>query len=347
MSGKNKFRKEIEEFLDANPRVTYFDRQYILNDHNLERGADDVLDIIMDFIDDPKIQTLGCKSTFETGKTSMLKKIIEKCASQKILCFTHRKHSSKKLYPFEDLGFVNYLDVEGSLYTYDKVVVHVDSIHRLRASEDSGIIFKEYDLVIIDEITNVMHEHAKYPDSGTRFEDMETIMDSAWKVILLDSEFNRIFKILLEKYEYRLIYNEYDSFRKKFKLSGDKKLFINEIFSLIDSGKNICLIVDSNAQAKAFSQLISKVKPDTKQCLHTDEIDLQLNEEHEDVNTYWNQFQVLIYPMIIKGDADFHIEHFDKMFYASGDAGSDLDYGYFMRTISRIRRLKSGELLVL
>lgn len=332
---------EEQKFLENNPKVLRFSRQYILNDQDLSQSSDEVNNMVLTFLEDPNIKMLGCRSAMETGKTTLLMKMLQRQQPQKVLCLTHRHISSKKLYPFQELGFINYLDVEGSLQDYDKVIMNVDSIQRLGSDEN---IREKYEWLIMDEMNDIMMNVKNTHNSDLKFQTLSLLLGFASKVIVLDMDFNEGFRTMfLERCEYRLLYNAYQPYPRNLQMTRNKQLFVKNIIEMIDAGKNIAIMTTTHQKALFISHKLTETRPRIKQYLHTNESNMQLKTNNKDVNTLWNQFQVLIYPMPIIGDADFNIEHFDKIFYF---LGRDIcDSGYLFRTIFRIRCVRDNNVL--
>ena len=326
---------EIETFLNTpNPHIQKFCRRPIFDTTN----GDSINEIIITFMDNPNIRALGCRSAMETGKTYLLTRMLQRAQPSRVLCVTHRYFSSKRQYPLEDLGFTNTLN--GSFSDFKKVIVHIDDIPKLKTADG----FRKYDWIIMDDVIDIMRYFHELKDSFTIFDQLMNIIRNSMKLIMFDVDFDQGFKTILETFgEYRLIYNTFQSFPLKIYMDRDKNHFIKMIYDYIDDNKNICIMTGTFKKALAVSKELRENRPTAKQCFHTSETDIQLRTKSKDVNTFWDKFQILIYPMTVKGDADFTIEHFDKMFYFLGDEACDPSY--FLRTMYRVRRLKDRDII--
>ncbi|AGD93093.1 hypothetical protein LBA_01177 [Megavirus lba] len=339
---------ESEEFIDD---AYQLNQQYLLQYPNMTNILDNWID---------KKKTLAIKSAMGTGKTTLIRHVLDTCNMKKILWITHRQTLTKSLYgSFKDYGFVNYMDVQESLFEYDRVIVQIDSLLRIKYYDifDDKTYFKRYDLIIIDEIEGCLsHYESPFlnkPDADSRdiFNFMMKIISTSKKLIVLDADIGIRTKLLIENTgnsisnnDYVFINNTYKPVTKNFIITNDEADFDKKIFIDIKAKKNICVV---SMSASAINKLsIELNKMNIKHVTHTSKSNDKLKNELENVNDFWAKYQVVMFsPSIISG-IDFNKKHFDKMYciIRSGVKGT-CDPRSFLQMVGRIRHLNNYDIL--
>ena len=299
--------------------------------------------------------TLAIKSPMATGKTTMVKHILEEYNFKKILWITHRQTLTKSTFgSFNKYGFVNYLDVDGNLFKHDKVIVQVDSLMRITDFDDFGgrIKFNKYDLVIIDEIEGCLsHFNSPFlnrPDFTARdlFDFMIRIINYSNKLLLLDADINVRTKLLVEHFGNAIVINNsYMPMEKQFDIMNDSELYHKCLYTDVKANKNICVVSMSSNAVEDIS--IELTKMDIKHVLHTSKTDDKLKNELEHVNDFWTKFQVVLYSPTIESGIDFNAEHFDKIYCVLADGNLTCSQRAFLQMVGRIRKIRNSKILCL
>ena len=205
----------MDDFID---NAVQIDRQYLLDGKIKEQSDDIVNKKIVEWLESEKIKTLVIKSAMGTGKTTMIKEILEDDKSlKKILWITHRQTLTKQIYgSFKSLGFKNYMDVDGCLIKENKIIVQIDSIMRIREYEEDDINFNQYDLVVIDEIEgNMNHYNSPFLKKSNysardKFKFVIECIENAKKLLVLDADLGMRTKLFIDNFgSYTMIYNNY------------------------------------------------------------------------------------------------------------------------------------------
>ena len=120
---------------------------------------------------------------------------------------------------------------------------------RIRKYDEYDIIFKQYDLVIIDEIEgNMNHFNSPFlekPHHSARdkFKFMVECIDSAKKLLVLDADLGMQTKLFIDHFgTATIINNNYKPIKKCFTVTNNCVLFDKKIFEDINNGKKICII---------------------------------------------------------------------------------------------------------
>nr|URM61807.1 DEAD-like helicase [Mimivirus sp.]URM62532.1 DEAD helicase [Mimivirus sp.] len=139
------------------------------------------------------------------------------------------------------------MDTDGCLYDHDRIIIQIDSFLRITKDyNDDPIIFKHYDLVIIDEIEgNLNHYNSpflKNQDCPVRkkFKIMTECIDSARKLLVLDADLSMRTKLFIDHFssisdsqnKYLFINNTFKPIKKSFIITNDRCSF-EKIFLMI------------------------------------------------------------------------------------------------------------------
>ena len=332
---------EMDDFLEEAQQI---DSQFILKCKKVLIYLDNWFD---------KHKALCIKSAMATGKTFTIEYIINTYEFKKILWITHRQSLTKSLYgKFKKHKFKNYMDIEGELYDYDRIIVQVDSLMRIAQRDllENKMTFQKYDLVIIDEIEGCLnHFHSPFlnkHDFNARelFGFMIEIIKGSDKLLLLDADVNIRTKLFVEQFESSIVINnKYKPQQKIFTITNDPDLFENKIFTDVKNKKNICIISMSSNALERIADKLAKLK--IKYVMHTAKTDDKLKVNLEDVNNFWINYQVVLFSPSIESGIDFNVEHFDKIYSIIRDGPLTCSQRQHLQQIGRIRHIKDNNVL--
>lgn len=342
----------MDDFIDT---ATQINQQYlIMNGEINKKPIEPVKDLIKEWLANDGIKTLAVKSAMGTGKTTMIHKILDYDKSiKKILWITHRQTLSKQIYgAFKEHGFKIYLNENGCLFEHDRVIVQVDSVMRIRKYRDSNITFRQYDLVIIDEIEGCLnHFNSPFlekPDHSARdkFKFILECIDSAKKLLVMDADIGMRTKLFIDNLgKATIINNNYKPITKIFTVSNDSEAFNKKIFDDIKKKKNVCII---SMSASALESMVTDLQDkNINFVMHTSKTDDKLKDGLEDVNNFWTKYQVLLYSPTIESGVDFNAEHFDKIYCILKDGQQTCSQRGFLQMVGRIRQIKDPNILCL
>ena len=334
---------EVNDFLENAYQI---DSQFILKCKEVPTYLDYWFD---------KHKVLCIKSAMATGKTFTIEYIINTYKFKKILWITHRQSLTKSLYgKFKKHKFKNYMDIEGELYDYDRIIIQVDSLMRITQEDlfesKRKITFQNYDLVIIDEIEGCLN-HFNSPflnkhefNARQIFNVMIEIIKGSNKLLLLDADVNIRTKLFVENFESSItIYNKYEPQQKIFTVTNDKDSFETKIFDDVGKGKNVCVVSMSSDALERIAEKLAKQK--IKYVMHTAKTDDKLKVDLEDVNNFWIEFQVVLFSPSIESGIDFNEKHFDKIYSIMRDGPMTCSQRQHLQQIGRIRHVKNNNIL--
>ena len=302
-----------------------------------------ILTLMQKWYVDEAIKSIAFKSQMGTGKTVLLSKLLNHYKFKRILWITHRQTLTNSLIEtFKLLGFESYLDC-AHINTIDKVIIQVDSLHKLL--NDSRI--PKYDLIIIDEIeSNLNHFNSAtiIHMRETIFELLKVIVTDSTKIIALDADFdNRAYTYLSYFGQVQVIVNTKIKNIRHFKWTSDKDYYIYKILADLKQGFNIVI---ASMSAGFLDELEEElIKANYKYTKHSGKSDDSLKNNLKDVNTYWQQFQCVLYSPSIEAGVDFSAVHFDKLY--SVISARSCSPRSFLQMTGRVRTLKDNNVLTL
>jgi len=290
------------------------------------------------------VHNKGCfaiKSSMGTGKTQLLKKIIEKnFSNQRILYLSHRQTFTQNIYgTFKDLGFYNYLDGISEISTHDKIILQIDSLKHLFNIQNKIQIF---DFIILDEIESLL-AHLSSPTLADKRHVvcliLEQLLTKAKWVICMDADFNTRSYEFLTKIGKKptIIINDFRTVRKKFMFDNRYEIRYYQLLEDIKNKKNICIICLSKNTLDDIYERIIKALPKVNIIRYTSMTDDEQKTALNNVNAEWIKYQVVMYSPTIESGLDFNKEHFNKIycFLSSGSCSPRS----FIQMVGRIRTI--------
>lgn len=305
--------------------------------------------------------TILLQSQMGTGKTVQLFDVIK--SYQRVILLSARRSYSMFIQSellTLDLGFKNYMDLRGHLSGYNKLILQVESLHRIAWE------YQLYDLVIMDESESLLFQMNSVGTHGSHhkenYEILERVVREAGKVIAMDAFVNmRSFQFLdsLRGSDMALrkmclfIHNTYQPYdRKAMELcvvSGNCVLpdfagLVQQCQEFAAAGKRIVFVCTSKTKGQGLFELLKgqgytvlfHSSEDSKE-----EKDILLN-----VRTEWAKYQIVIYTTTITvgvSYSDVPVEsEFDELFlYATASCALPRDIA---QALLRARVIKSNRL---
>lgn len=307
---------------------------------------------------------MAIKSPMNTGKTTLIKGILDYHPFNRILWITHRQSLAKNIKGnfAEKYGFVCYMDDKGSMSPnkHNRVLISVDSIKRVIDKGEWGI----YDLIIIDEVESVLNHFGASTMTNKKMnkspEGIFNIIDALineslknkGKLLLLDADFHlRAYLFMISYGKHIFINNEYDTIKKNFIIVNDEQKYYKQIMKDLKNKINIVIVGMNTASIKHVEGLINEHNKENKYkisyIMHTSKTDDKQKKILENVNTEWIKYQCLLYSPTIDCGVDFNIVHFAKMYAILEDGYNTTSQRGFIQMIGRIRQLESQDIITL
>jgi hypothetical protein len=322
------------------------------------------------------------KSPYGTGKTTMIKEIINKSIQKnkdvRIVFLVMRQSLARSIeLEFESMGFINYLNkikkhtksfINGSSFNVitkyesikqeidhntNRVIISLDSLPRINNyTYESPINIKPYDIVICDEFCSLL-SHFSYQQMNAKefiYKLFHKIIKTAKKnVYFLDGDISNREISYLENYlEYTGVptFNTAKGNSYNIKITYDQDYYLREILDDLKKGKNVCVISTSASFCDKLEALLKDAGYDSTKVFkitgRSSDIDKQ---SLVNVNQLFIQYRLVIFSPTISVGVDFNQRHFDKI-YGQICLESITPREYW-QMLARIRTITDPNILIL
>ncbi len=336
-------QNEIEQQkLITHKITTWGEGQVVKAIRDLERGVqlfqkrtmfDDLKQFQKHTYTDPQLRpfeltrTLCVQAHMKMGKTKALLDHINKHFSSELRPPVIRIVSFRQTFSgnlkekFPD--FTLYSDVKERLLTQRKLIIQVESLHRLGILDNADPV----DLLVLDECESIFEQF----DSGLlrnfsgSFAAFQWLLRYSKHVICMDAYLsNRTFNTLrrmrpgFEKDDSGVIYhcNRHRNAKDdQYHFTVDKDMWYGVLYSALDNDEKIAVPMSSLTEAKSLVRIIQKRYPDKSVKLYSSETAMSEKKEHfANVNLHWAQYDVLVYTPTVSAGVSFEEKHFHKVF---------------------------------
>lgn len=342
-------RNTIEK---ANYDSIKIEREYLLDrDENIKDCKTDFTKLLYDiFKNKESSDIIAIKSPYDTGKTTILKKIFDEFDPESVLMPTYRCSLGNDLYGnFKDYGFDFYQD---GFFNSEKLIVQLESLHKViynynDVTNENKIICEipSYDCVVIDEIEGLLNqfESKTMKNASETFSILKGIIHNSKKIILLDGDFhNRSYYFMsLFKKNKTIIENTIMKCKDRYVFMNQIDEFEEKLDKDIKEDKNIVLISMSAKLAEFYKTKYKEYDP----IVHTARSGKKNNIILKDVTKHWSQCSLLIYSPTVEAGISFDVvNHFDKRYVIL--ANDSCSQRSLLQMINRVRKVNDSEINV-
>lgn len=294
-------------------------------------------------------RTLIVHAAMKMGKTKALRKYVNTYFASKLRRDVIRYVSFRQTFSGnikEKFGdFTLYSDVVGPL-NQDRLIVQVESLHRM----EIGI--EPPDLLILDECESIFEQF----DSGLlrsfneSFAKFQYLLKYSKHVICMDAGVSdRTYRILDsirggEGMTYHACIHK-NSLADRYLITGCKGKWFGMLYSALAADEKVAIQISSLTEARAIEAGVRKKYPGKVVKLYSSEtLQSEKREHFADVNTYWQQCDVLMYTPTVSAGVSFEVRHFNRCFGYFTDQSCPVET--CMQMIGRIRDVSSHEYVV-
>jgi hypothetical protein len=353
-----RFYKQEEEKKD----IIKFSSRYLLPEkfkgaYNKEKINDtnDLLQKnVIKLFNDDEIKSLSLKSPYGTGKTQMIKSIINTFNPKTILWITYRKTLTNNIIGGEkfgeEYGFKSYQE---NKFDADRLIIQLESILKLSGQmsffDEEYSQYPSYDLVIIDEVESILSQFNSPTFKGASkecFEFLQNVIINSDKLLVLDGDIsNRTYKYIDTFGKCINLVNDIKINKRTFKITHQRNSFIETIDKDLDENKKVVIVSMASTQCETFSNRLKEKYP--KKCIlsYTGSSSDTTKKDFNDVDNIWDKADVLIYSPTCEAGVNFDKKHFDKMYGIFTDK-STTPRG-LLQMFARIRQINENEILIL
>jgi hypothetical protein len=338
------------------------------NSHHSLHCADSIIDWDEEYDSETMmpypLKPLVCiKAGMGVGKTKLLTTdFITQFASApdtKCLFITYQILLSKKyinaLFKF---GFVNYLDVERDIHE-NKIIVCLDSIHRIKTSH--------FDFIFIDEALSVLlHFNSHLMNNvSTVCTIFDSLICQAKHIYLLDAcvdntlIYNFVSYLSHEKHikphwtkntHIRVSNRQCTAYVNK--ASSGKKCLemeaIERVCSLLLEGKKVVVSSSTKTFTNAVELTIKQRFQDKFKYIvyNGDSSKNEIAEHAQNIHEVWSQQDLIVYSPTIGAGLSFEEQHFDVLvgFFANSSHTASVDF--CLQQLFRVRQLTEGTMIL-
>jgi hypothetical protein len=215
-------------------------------------------------------------------------------------------------------GFISYQDVEGPL-TQKRLIVQAESLHRIDMSLSSSIAPKG---LIIDESEAVFEQwgSGNHKSFNKGFAVFEWLLKNAEYVICMDANISdrtfNILKKLRPDFPIFLHHNTYkNAVEDTYYLTTDQEKWLGLLYSKLEVGERVAIPINSKIEANTiYRQIITKFPNLAVKLYSADTLKSEKMEHFSDVNTYWAEYDVIIYTPTVSAGVSFEIPYYNSIF---------------------------------
>lgn len=333
-----------------------FESRYLLD---MQRKLDDATTLaenINKFFEDPSLKTLNIKSPYDTGKTQLIKAILNKQTNVKqILWLSYRQTLTTDVeQTMGEFKFKSYLD---GAYDAERLIVQVESLGKLFHFANIGKRMKKvpsYDMVIIDEAESVLRQyHSTATFKGLSFDTFNLMVHiirsslKTGKLITLDGAMSNRTYNFIETFGASInLVNNINFNTKTLLIRTNTEQFIKDALDDLADGQKLVVPTMSSQCGQEIEARIRKQFGDTKRILFyyskTNDAD---KRDIAKIYELWMQADVVIFTPTIEAGVNFDMPHFDKI-YGFINSGSCTQEAFF-QMLARVRKIECDNIELL
>lgn len=279
------------------------------------------------------------------GKTKALRNYLDTHfkGNKNIIFITFRKtFSASVLKTFSE--FKMYDTFKGTISAREtpKVIVQVESLHRIEASDVAP------DLIILDEVESIFDQfnsglHKFFVKTCSIF---QYLLSYSKNVICMDANLSdRTYNILRTMRPQHPISLHENTFKKaandRYFITYSINDWLGNVIRDLDNNKKIVIPINSLTDAKMLHKIITSRYPHKSIRLYSSETPQSEKKLHfSDVDKYWS-VDVLIYTPTCSAGVSFEKKHFDSLHAYFTDSSCNVEASRQM--LGRVRNLNSGK----
>jgi hypothetical protein len=274
----------------------------------------------------PEYKSLGLKSMYGTGKSTMIKKILTDTTTfQKVLIVTHSPSIAAKYFK----SFIGFNLSINNIFTSNKLICLIDHIHKVP-------ITTEYDLIIIEEAISLF-EHIGLPEHPNKqYVSLHNLLKLSKKIIACDEDYDIFANSVVTFFGKSIVMeNTYRHNSKNITCIKYDCTFEASMIKDLNSKKNIHLTCMNENVAKQYEKKFAKYNP-----LICSKVEDLINLEDK-----WLKHQLVIVTPIVGPCTLFKKKHFYKLYIVLDD--NNVSPRIMLRMIQNVRKVETSDVIIL
>ncbi len=291
-------------------------------------------------------QTLLVRAQMGLGKTKALRTFLQANANDydRIIALTFRQTFASEMHAkLASLGFQHYQKCPPGELTAARIILCVESLHRLRVAAGDKV------LLLLDESESILEQAngplRKHPDVLAR---VYWLLKAATAVIAMDANLGvHTLDLLRNRYRADSVFGYHENLMQK---GGDREYFYttskptweSSLVAALRARRRLVIVSNSKAEALVCKQLVRDEWPEARLGVYTgEEPDDDVKALHfADVNQYWAELDVLDYTPTVTAGCSFEVvDHFEELFAIFGNRTTTVETSRQM--MHRVRHLSS------
>lgn len=286
--------------------------------NRLEYDEPELRDLVPENQDIP--QTICIDAPMKIGKTKKLLELLKKRftgANLRICILSFRRTFGDHIYErFRDEGFELYSKIAGDLISYNRIILQVESLHRLPT-------VLPYDLLIMDECESIFDQinSGLFSNFSHSYAAFEWLLKYSKHVICMDAYLSqRTYKILTLHRSIPGLFLHKNTFKRAeedtYFIYESKGRWLDLLLEALKGNKRIVVPCNSLQIANIVYELIkSKLDTSKKVAIYSSESDGSIKvRDFSNVDKYWANYDILIYTPTVSAGVSFERIHFDLLF---------------------------------
>jgi len=298
------------------------------------------------------------KANMKMGKTKAVIKMLEKNGyltdeSRIIIPSFRRTYSAETNAKFNNFSLYSNINENSiDLNTYPKLIIQIESLHRINTMKSIRKDGSSCDILILDEIESIWDQF----NSGNFIDYLGAVNTFKWlisgsiKIIImdafLDSRTEILFSKLIDNFEkhtnkYTNLYNPSKDI-KYIMCESDKWL---SLLSKKARSNNIAIFTNSINEANNIYTYLSdysQVKKENMMIYSSETLESVKRTHFSDVNKYWSSYKIIICTPTISAGVSFELNHFDYIFGLFTNMSCNVET--CMQMMGRVRNVKKKEI---
>ena len=331
----------VQEILKIN-------QEWLLDDkvNKIDDNENILQNKIIKWMNEDNCKSFSLKSAYGTGKTQMIKIILDTFNPKKILWLSYRKTLTNDL--LGEAGFgkeYNFKDYQDGEFKADRLVIQLESVLKLNGImdfvEDEIMEYPTYDLIIIDEVESVLSQFNSPTFDGNSkeaFQFVENVLINSKKILALDGDIgNRTYNFLNNFGKTIDIVNEIKLNKRDFKITENRVFFNDKILDDMKNNLKIALVSMSSNECEKYKNIILEKYPNKIVLIYTGDSSDKTKKDLKNVSDIWSTCDVLIYSPTIESGVNYNKDYFDKIYGIICDSTTVRQY---LQMLARIRQIK-------
>jgi len=312
---------------------------------------------ILRWMNEDIFKSFSLKSPYGTGKTQMIKRILDTFEPKKILWLSYRKTLTNDL--LGEAGFgeeYQFQDYQKGNFRADRLVIQLESILKLNGImdwvDDDVIEYPSYDLIIIDEVESVLSQFNSPTFNGhskEAFNFVENVLINSKKILALDGDIgNRTYNFLNNFGQTIDIVNDIKLNKRDFKITEDREKYINLILDDLSKDLKIAIVSMSSNECECFKNKIEEKYPNKTVLIYTGDSSDKTKNDLKKVSEIWGDCDVLLYSPTIESGVSYAEKDVEKQFdKIYGIICESTTVRQYHQMLARIRTVKNTTYYIL